>query len=68
MNSREFIGAVIVARLVVAPAILYWLLLAGIDPAPVWLGLVAVRAQVVLISGDAIYLCTTRSPRSLRAS
>ncbi len=59
-TAREFIGAVIVSRLLVAPAILYWLLIAGIDLPPVWLGLLAVAAQVVLISGEALYLYSTR--------
>src|SRR3972149_2707156 len=30
-TAREFIGAVIVSRLLVAPVILYWLLISGID-------------------------------------
>jgi len=58
-TAREFIGAVIVSRLLVAPVILYWLLIRGIDLPPVWLGLLAVAAQVVLISGEAVYLYTT---------
>ncbi len=62
-TAREFIGAVIVARLLVAPVILYWLLIAGIDLPPVWLGLTAVAAQVVLISGEAYYLYTTRKKK-----
>jgi len=64
--SREFIGAIIVTRLLVAPAILYWLLIAGIDLPPVWLGLVAVGAQVALVSAEALYLYASRT--SQRAS
>ncbi len=59
-TAREFIWAVIVSRLLVAPAILYWLFIGGIDLPPVWLGVTAVAAQVVLISGEALYLLTTR--------
>lgn len=59
-TAREFIWAVIVSRLLVAPAILYWLFIGGIDLPPVWLGVLAVAAQVVLISGEAIYLLSTR--------
>lgn len=62
-TAREFIGAVIVSRLLAAPVILYWLLIAGIDRPPIWLGLLAVGAQVVLISGEAIYLYTSRGKR-----
>lgn len=53
---REPIIAGIVTRLLVAPAILYWLLIAGIDLPPIWLGLAAVAAQVVLIVAEALYL------------
>lgn len=53
----------IVSRLLAAPVILYWLLIAGIDRPPIWLGLLAVGAQVVLISGEAIYLYTSRGKR-----
>ena len=60
-TAREFIGAVIIARLLVAPAILYWLFIGGIDLPPVWLGLLAVGAQVLLISGEAAYLYSSRS-------
>ena len=62
-TAREFIGAVIVSRLLVAPVILYWLLIAGIDLPPVWLGLGAVAAQVVLISGEALYLFSSRKKK-----
>lgn len=53
---REPIVAGIITRLLVAPAILYWLLIAGIDLPPLWLGLAAVGAQVLLILGEAAYL------------
>ena len=59
-TAREFILSVIVSRLLVAPAILYWLFIGGIDLPPVWLGVLAVVAQVILISGEAIYLLSTR--------
>lgn len=62
-TAREFIGAVIISRLLVAPVILYWLLIRGIDLPPVWLGLLAVAAQVVLISGEALYLYTSRGKK-----
>lgn len=62
-TAREFIWAVIVSRLLVAPAILYWLFIGGIDLPPVWLGVLAVAAQVVLISGEAIYLLSTREKK-----
>lgn len=65
-TSREFIGAIVVTRLFVAPTILYWLLIAGIDLPPVWLGLAAVGAQVALVSGEALYLYASRT--SQRAS
>jgi hypothetical protein len=57
---REAIWAGIITRLLVAPAILYWLLIAGIDLPPIWLGLVAVGAQVLLILGEAAYLLSTQ--------
>lgn len=57
---REAIWGGIITRLLVAPAILYWLLIAGIDLPPIWLGLAAVAAQVVLILGEAIYLLSAR--------
>jgi len=62
-TAREFIGAVIVSRLLVAPVILYWLLIAGIDLPPVWLGLGAVAAQVVLISGEVLYLFSSQKKK-----
>ena len=62
-TAREFIGAVIISRLLVAPVILYWLLIRGMDLPPVWLGLLAVAAQVVLISGEALYLYTSRGKK-----
>lgn len=57
---REPIVAGIITRLLVAPAILYWLLIAGIDLPPLWLGLAAVGAQVVLILGESAYLLGPR--------
>ncbi len=57
---REAIWAGIITRLLVAPAILYWLLIAGIDLPPLWLGLGAVGAQVVLILGESSYLLGNR--------
>lgn len=57
---REPIVAGIITRLLVAPAILYWLLIAGIDLLPLWLGLAAVGAQVVLILGESAYLLGPR--------
>ncbi|MBI3915053.1 MAG: hypothetical protein HY327_12820 [Chloroflexi bacterium] len=60
-TAREFIGAVIITRLLVAPAILYWLFIGGIDLPPVWLGVVALAAQVALIGGEALYLYSSRS-------
>ncbi|MBI3536919.1 MAG: hypothetical protein HY070_05100 [Chloroflexi bacterium] len=65
-TSREFIAAGIISRLLVAPAILYWLFIGGIDLPPVWLGLLAVAAQVVLISGEALYLYSTRNAMSAK--
>jgi len=60
-SSREFIGAIVVTRLLVAPAILYWLLIAGIDFPPVLLGLIAVGAQVALVAAEALYLYGSRT-------
>ena len=57
---REAIWAGIITRLLVAPAILYWLFIGGIDLPPVWLGVLAVAAQVVLIAGEALYLYSSR--------
>jgi len=57
---RGPIVAGIITRLLVAPAILYWLFIGGIDLPPVWLGLLAVTAQVVLIAGEGLYLYSTR--------
>jgi hypothetical protein len=57
---REPIWAGIITRLLVAPAILYWLFIGGIDLPPVWLGVLAVAAQVVLIAGEALYLFSSR--------
>jgi hypothetical protein len=64
-KSRDIIAAIIVTRLLVAPAILYWLLIAGIDFPPVWLGVTAVLAQVLLISGEALYLYNSRMKASM---
>lgn len=57
---REVIWAGIVTRLLVAPAILYWLFIGGIDLPPVWLGLLAVLAQVVLIASEFLYVYPSR--------
>lgn len=60
---REAILAGIITRLLVAPAILYWLLIAGIDLPPLWLGLSAVGAQVLLILGESAYLLGSRKKK-----
>ena len=57
---REPIVAGIITRLLVAPAILYWLFIGGIALPPVWLGVLAVLAQVALIGGEALYLVSSR--------
>lgn len=59
-KSRDIIVGGIITRLLVAPAILYWLFIGGIDLPPVWLGVLAVTAQVVLIAGEALYLYSSR--------
>jgi hypothetical protein len=60
-KSHDIIVAGIITRLLVAPAILYWLFIGGIDLPPVWLGVVAVLAQVALIAGEALYLYSART-------
>lgn len=59
-QSHDIIAAGIITRLLVAPAILYWLFIGGIDLPPVWLGVLAVAAQVALIAGEALYLYSSR--------
>ena len=59
-KSHDIIVAGIITRLLVAPAILYWLFIGGIDLPPIWLGVLAVVAQVVLIAGEALYLYSSR--------
>ncbi len=65
-QSRDIIVGGIITRLLVAPAILYWLFIGGIDLPPVWLGVLAVVAQVLLIAGEALYLVSpqTRAQRA----
>ena len=59
-SSHDIIVAGIITRLLVAPAILYWLFIGGIARPPVWLGVLAVLAQVLLIGGEALYLYSAR--------
>jgi hypothetical protein len=68
-QSRDIIAAGIVTRLLVALPILYWLFIGGIDLPPLWLGVLAVLAQVLLISGEALYLYSSRTaPRPTLAN
>ncbi len=60
-KSHDIIVGGIITRLLVAPAILYWLFIGGIDLPPVWLGVIAVLAQVALIGGEALYLYSART-------
>ena len=55
----------IITRLLVAPVILYWLFIGGIDLPPIWLGVAAVAAQVLFILGEALYLYATRQERRM---
>jgi hypothetical protein len=59
-KSHDMIVGGIITRLLVAPAILYWLFIGGIDLPPVWLGVLAVLAQVALIAGEALYVYSSR--------
>ncbi len=57
---REVMLSGVVTIALVAVAILYWLLIAGIDKPPLWLGLAAVAVQGILTAAEGVYLYTSR--------
>lgn len=60
-RRRDVILVGVVTIALVAVVLLYWLLIAGIDKPPIWLGLTAVGLQGVLTAAEAVYLYTSRS-------